>query len=362
MAGAGYAFWGQGEEIPFQRPVSEKENARTLAAMRPAKRKRPVVAVLADNQGSETTDFIIPWSVLKRSGVADVYSVAITSDPIQLMPALRVMPDMTVEQFGNKFPGGADYVIVPALHDRESPKAIDWINEQSLGGATAVGICAGALTLAHAGVLDGKLATTHWFNIDDLEKISPAIKTQRNRRFVADQGVVTTTGVSASLPVSLKLVEAIAGKSNADKLATKLGVSEFSQIHASKNYQATTNHVFRGLLNAASFISHEDLGLLIENGMDELSIAFVADAWSRTYKSQCLTVANTGKIVTANGMIIVPDRSNSDAGNMEMLSALSSIPGQSLDKALNEIAQRYDYSTAALVALQLEYSWSTVAY
>ena len=358
LASAGYSFWGQRQEKPFQQPVSEKENARTLAAMRPTKRKRPVIAVLADNQGSETTDFIIPWSVLKRSKVADVFSVALTSDPIRLMPALRVMPDLTIAQFGSKFPDGADYVIVPALHDVESPAAIKWINEQSLGGATNVGICAGALTLAHAGVLDNKLATTHWFNIDDLEKISPSIKTQRNRRFVADQGVVTTTGVSASLPLSLKLVEAIAGKSVADKLATELGVSEYNQVHASSDYRATSNHVFRFLVNAASIFGHEELGLLIEDGMDELGIAFVADAWSRTYKSQCLTVANADMIVTANGMIMIPDQGYDATSEFEMLPAPTSIPGESLDGALNEIAARYGRATASLVALQLEYDWS----
>ena len=358
VIGAGYSFWGRHEQIPFQGPVSEKENHDTLNAMRPPKRKRPVIAVLADNLGSETTDFIIPWSVLKRSGVADVYSVALTPDPIQLMPALSIVPDMSVEQFGKKFPDGADYVIVPALHDEESPAAIDWINEQSLGGATSVGICAGALTLAHAGVLDGKQATTHWFNIDDLKKISPSILTQRSRRFVADHGVVTTTGVSASLPLSLKLVEAIAGRSFAEKMAMDLGVRDFDQFHLSQDFKATSGHLFKGLVNAASIAGHEDLGLPIQNGMDELSIAFVADAWSRTYRSQCLTVASSRRIETANGMIIIPDKSSNSAGDLEILPVQSSAPGKSLGMALDEIAKRYDRETASLVALQLEYDWS----
>jgi hypothetical protein len=33
-----------------------------------------------------------------------------------------------------------------------------------------------------------------------------------DRRYVADRGVVTTTGITASLPVSLALVEAIGGR------------------------------------------------------------------------------------------------------------------------------------------------------
>lgn len=355
--GAGYRLWGRGKEIPFQGPVSEKEKLRTLEAMQPPKRERPVIAVLADNQGSETTDFIVPWSVLKRSSVADVYSVAISSDPIQLMPALRVMPDMTIEQFRKRFPTGADYLIVPALHDRESSAAIDWIKEQRSSGTTTVGICAGALTLAHSGILDGKQATTHWFNINDLQKISPSIKTQRNRRFVADEGVITTTGVSASLPLSLKLVEAIAGEAAAGKLANDLGVTDFAQDHISQKFEISADHVLQGALNAASIAEHEDLGLPIKDGMDELSIAFVADAWSRTYKSRCFTVADSDTIATKNGMIMVTDRRSADDDALEILPELSNVPGESLNAALSDIAEGYDQETAALVALQLEYPW-----
>lgn len=41
-----------------------------------AGRKRPLVVVVAENGGAETTDFVVPYGVLKDSGVADVRSLS----------------------------------------------------------------------------------------------------------------------------------------------------------------------------------------------------------------------------------------------------------------------------------------------
>src|SRR5689334_1139599 len=131
--------------------VPPDERAQTIAGMKPPKRQRPLIAVLGDNMGSETTDFILPYSVLTRSGVADVVAVGMREGPIQLMPALAIMPQMTAAQFDATHPDGPDYVIVPAYHDREAAGPIAWMQEKSKGGSTIIGVCAGALTLAHAG-------------------------------------------------------------------------------------------------------------------------------------------------------------------------------------------------------------------
>ena len=75
--------------------VSADEAAQTLAALRPPKRARPVIAVVGANEGSETTDYLIPYGVLKRSGVADVVSLGVGPGPVKLMPALTIVPDAT---------------------------------------------------------------------------------------------------------------------------------------------------------------------------------------------------------------------------------------------------------------------------
>jgi hypothetical protein len=48
-------------------PIDADEHARTIAALAPPKRSRPLVAVIAGSRGGETTDFLIPFGVLSRS-------------------------------------------------------------------------------------------------------------------------------------------------------------------------------------------------------------------------------------------------------------------------------------------------------
>ncbi|MGH2901745.1 MAG: DJ-1/PfpI family protein, partial [Solirubrobacteraceae bacterium] len=159
---------------------------------------RPVIAVLAHNDGTETTDFLIPYGVLSESGAADVYPVALRAGDVELMPALRVRVPLDLAAFDANHPGGADYVIVPAMHHSDDPVIGTWLRRQAASGATLVAICDGAWVLAEAGLLDGHSATSHWFTVEKLRKRVPGMTWVEDRRYVVDGKIVTTTGVSAS--------------------------------------------------------------------------------------------------------------------------------------------------------------------
>lgn len=85
-------------------------------------RSRPVIAVIGENAGTELTDYVIPYGVLARSGVADTIAVAMRAEPMTMRPALRIQPQASIDDFDARFPDGADYVIVPAVvkQDRKS--------------------------------------------------------------------------------------------------------------------------------------------------------------------------------------------------------------------------------------------------
>jgi len=327
-----------------------------LASLRPPKRPRPLIAIVGINDATETTDYLMTAGILRRADVADVTMLATASDPVRLFPALRVQPDATIAQFDAAHPEGADFVIVPAMSRDDDPLVLAWLRSQSKKGATIVAVCAGAKAAAAAGLLDGKRATTHWYYLKKMLGRSPAIQYVPNRRMVVDHGVATTTGITASMPMMLTLIEAIAGRSKAEAVARDLGVPSWDARHASQRFKFTRPFATTVLANTLAFWNRDEFGIELKQGMDEVSLALVADAWSRTYRSKALTVAHSKDAVeTRDGIRLLPDRSSADWPNQRV----STYPGQgaaeALDRTLLAISSRYGEPTANVVAMQLEY-------
>lgn len=324
-------------------------------------RAKPVIAVVAYNPATELTDFVVPYGVLAESGVADVLAVSTSEGPIQTAPTLRFGGQATLREFDARHPLGADYVIVPNIYEGEDDLPLrTWLHEQAAKGSFIVGICDGVPTLAKAGLLEGKRATTHWRTIDRLERAHPGTRWLRNTRYVADGRIITTSGVSASIPISIALVEAIAGRARAEALGKTLGASDWSSKHNSLQFSLTPAFFMRALANKAMFWRHEDLGIDVAAGADEIRVALFADAWGRTRRSMAYTVAASGEpVMSRRGLLIYPDRvAGKPPATSRTLSLLESVPPvQALDRALEDIARDYDGKTAEFVALTMEYEW-----
>jgi putative intracellular protease/amidase len=185
--------------------IDSREAEALVAALKPPKRQRPVIAILGINDATETTDYLMPVGILRRADVAQVMTVATNPGSVVLYPALEVQPDATVAEFDARYPDGADYVIVPAMSRDDDPAALAWIRSQAAKGATVVGVCAGAKVVGAAGLLDGKRATTRWHYLRELRQLSATAVYVPDRRLVVDRGVATTTGITASMPMSRSL-------------------------------------------------------------------------------------------------------------------------------------------------------------
>jgi putative intracellular protease/amidase len=286
-----------------------------------------------------------------------VVMLATGEGPVQLYPALKVEPDSTIAAFDAAHPEGADYVIVPAMSRHDDPVVLAWLQAQSRKGATVIGVCVGATVVGAADLLDGRRATTHWYSVKDLLERSPTIDYVADRRMVADEGVVTTTGISASIPMMLTLIEAIAGREKAEAVARDLGLATWDARHASGAFKLTRPFATTVLMNRLAFWNRDTWAIELQPGMDEVSLALVADAWSRTYRSRAVTFASSeSPVVTANGIRVFPDRFGTDRPQER---GVVTIPGQhptqALDLTLEAIAARYGQPTANIVAMQLEY-------
>jgi putative intracellular protease/amidase len=337
--------------------VPQAETDAMLASLRPIKRERPLIAVIGINDATETTDYLMPTDILRRADIADVMMLATGPGPVQLYPALKVKPDATITAFDAAHPDGADYVIVPAMSRDDDPAVLAWLRSQVEKGARIIGICAGAKVVGAAGLLDGRRATTHWYYLGEMLDRSPTIKYVADRRMVADGNVATTTGITASMPMMLTLIEAIAGRPKAEAVARDLGLEQWDARHASAAFKLTRPFAATVLANRIAFWNREELGVRLQPGMDEVSLALVADAWSRTYRSSAYTfAASASAVATANGIRVLPDRVTADLPEDRRVSTFpGQRPADALDQTLQAITSRYGEATTDVVAMQLEY-------
>jgi putative intracellular protease/amidase len=338
-------------------PIAQHETDATIAALKPPKRQRPLIAIIGINDATETTDYLMPYGILKRADIADVVTLATAAGPMTLFPALKVEPQATIAEFDARHPDGADYVIVPAMSRDDDPAALQWIRNQSARGAIIIGVCAGAKVVGDAGLLHDKRATTHWYSIKELRDDHPTIRYVEDRRFVVDKGVATTTGISASMPMSLTLIEAIAGRDKAEMVAREIGLENWDARHASDEFKFTRPFALTAIGNTAAFWNREQLGIELKGGVDEVSLALVADAWSRTYRSRAITFAGTADAQQSrNGLRILPDQVAANWPAERLLPVIADRkPVEVLDDTLRIITTRYSSRTTDFVAMQLEY-------
>jgi transcriptional regulator GlxA family with amidase domain len=338
-------------------PIAKEEADAALAVLKPPKRQRPLIAIVGINDSSETTDYLMPYGILKRADVADVVALGTKPGPVTLFPSLTVEPQATVADFDAQHPEGADYVIVPAMSRDDDPVVLQWIRNQAVNGAIIIGVCAGAKVVASTGLLDGKRATTHWYYLKELREKHPAIRYVADRRLVVDRGVATTTGITASMPMSLTLIEAIAGRDKAEAVGRDLGLTQWDASHASGAFRFTRPFALTAIRNSLALWNHEQFGIELTPAIDEVSLALVADAWSRTYRSRAVTFAGTGDAQQSrSGLRILPDRIAANWPAERLLpTAIELQPAKALEQALLGIEASYGKRTADFVAMQLEY-------
>jgi putative intracellular protease/amidase len=322
-------------------------------------RDRPVIAVVAENSGTELVDFVVPYGVLARSGVAEVIAVATHEGAVTMRPALQIQPQATIAQFDARYPEGADYVIVPAMVKRKDPALLGWTKAQAKG-STMVSICDGVMVLAEAGLLQDRRATGHWASESMRRDMYRQTQWVNNTRYVVDGPVASSAGIGAAQPMALAIVAAIAGHEVAATVAGGLGAGDWSAAHDSDRFANRHGAILDALvalqLKNRLFHSTQRVGIEIAPGVDEIALALMADAYSRTGRSQVFALSDA-PVLTQHGLTILPARIGGAAPRVDiMLPALDATPPvHVLDQTLAGIATRYGRTTADDVASAFEY-------
>jgi putative intracellular protease/amidase len=351
---------------------SSPEPVRAEAANQPAEkiapyvarfgRIRPLIAVVGENSSTVLSDYVIPYGVLSQSGVADVVSLATQPGPLKL-PPLRIQPDSTVAEFDTRYPDGADYVFVPAVMKRDDPALIAWVTAQAKKGATMVSICNGSMVMANAGLTHGHRATGHWSTYQSRVDKFPDTHWVKNIRYVADEKIVSSAGISAAMPTSIALVEAIAGTERAEALAKSLGVGYWGTKHNSDIFRITFRDAMSAFMSTV-FHARQEIGVRVASGVDEIALSLEAEAYSATFRANVYSIAqSSAPIKTRGGLMLLPDRVVGQGKQPDwILPEWNDTPAaQVLDRAINDIAARFGAAAARFVVLEAEYPGISMA-
>lgn len=190
----------------------------------------PTIGILIFDQ-VEVLDFCGPFEVFSAAraiGGDDhdppcfrVVTIAATPEIVRARGGLKIEPEAS---FADHPP--LDILLVPGGWGTRAAERDDalmaWIDAQAKSVSILASVCTGALLLAKLGHLDGHRATTHWTALDRMEQAYPAITTQRNVRFVDEETLITSAGISAGIDMSLHLVARICGEDIAKQTAAEM--------------------------------------------------------------------------------------------------------------------------------------------
>ncbi len=129
------------------------------------------------------------------------------------LPA-RLQPDDLVLAIGSKI---TDTLIrSPAWRE-----AADWLRSVAAANErpTIAAVCTGAFLLGDAGLLDGRLCTTHYAHVGRLRARHPKASVVDNRIFVSDGNIWTSAGVASGIDMALQLVADAYGDEAAIRVA-----------------------------------------------------------------------------------------------------------------------------------------------
>jgi transcriptional regulator GlxA family with amidase domain len=129
--------------------------------------------------------------------------------------------------------GSAD---VPAAAKCE--RTLSFVRMMARRGVRIASVCTGAYILAEAGLLDGRRATTHWWNTRHFVSSYPKVKLEPDQIYVQDGNIWSSAGVTAGIDLALAMSAEDFGEEVAKNTARRLvvyhrrtgGQSQFSQL------------------------------------------------------------------------------------------------------------------------------------
>ena len=147
-------------------------------------------------------------------GLVDLFEIASRSDGPKLRPVRwRAEGGQLSAASGGDSPS---VIIIPPGRGGAVPVEIahpfaPGLRKLHASGTTLASVCVGAFILAETGLLDGRLATTHWGTAEAFRMRYPKVVLDIDRLIIDDGDIITAGGMMAWTDLGLKLVDRYLG-------------------------------------------------------------------------------------------------------------------------------------------------------
>ena len=123
-------------------------------------------------------------------------------------------------------PRDIDTLLIPGgdgvLAARGDAALLRFVRRAATTARRVASVCSGTFILAEAGLLDGRIVTTHWRRAEQLQREYPAIDVDADPIFLHDGAIWTSAGVTAGIDLALAMVEEDHGAELAQAIARQL--------------------------------------------------------------------------------------------------------------------------------------------
>lgn len=273
--------------------------------------QKPTAVIVLGNTVSEITDVLAPYALLAKTGLYNVYTVAETSSVRSLSGGLDLLPDYSFASLATLLKQPPALVIVPAITEIQASKnqpVLAWLRQQSQAASILMSWCTGAEVLAESGLLAGLPATAHWADLSSLQKRYPKVKWQNNQRYVdTNQHIITTAGLTSGIDATLYFLQKIHGSDVSQRLAQMINYSDQGYLENAtmQPFNITASDSVY-LLNVAFYWPKQTLGIWLNQGVDELTLAAFFDVYTGSWVYDFRTIGSEPSIRSTHGLQLIP--------------------------------------------------------
>nr|WP_281392641.1 DJ-1/PfpI family protein [Chitinophaga varians] len=271
---------------------------------------KETVILVADNEGTEIFDLMAPYYLFSATGKANVYVVAEKKEPVIIRKGLFLLPHFSFDEF-DSMGIVAKVVVIPNLSAmdarHQNPRIVNWIKKHYHSATTTMlSVCDGALTAAATGIYDGRPLTAHASDYAAIRKQYSKPQWVNNMRVTRSGNLYSTAGVSNATDGGLSIIDTLWGHQTMLRVSRLINYTASPQQTAHKSIPIGFSDKI-AIGKKVLFGKNRRIGVLLQDGANELELAAVLDTYNRTFPQSLESITlNGSSITTGYGLTLLP--------------------------------------------------------